>query len=246
MKNRNCSKDVLAEITDVYKSFHRSKHRISALHKLSLEIMPNEFLVIVGPSGSGKTTLLNLLAGLDTPTKGKVCVLKENLGRLSDQKRTRFRLKNIGFVFQFFNLLPTLTALENVSLPLELTRAPIHESREKSRKIMGDVGLNRRLNSFPDQLSGGEQQRVAIARSLITDAPLILCDEPTGNLDFKSGREILGIMRDLNRKKKKTFVIVTHNTAIQAIADRVIHIRDGSVLKVTQNKKPKDPRKIVW
>ena len=238
--------DSITIIKSASKFFLLGGRTVTALLNLSLSIKQGEFLVILGPSGSGKTTLLNLIGGLDNPSEGSVEFMGQDISRLSSKKLTRFRLEHIGFVFQFFNLFPTLTATENVSLPLELKGVPIKKARKQSVKILSEMGLAGRTDYFPDEMSGGEQQRVAIARALITDAPLILCDEPTGDLDFVSGRETLALMRRLNSEKGKTFVIVTHNSSIGQIADRIVHLRDGSITEIEVNPKPKDPLEITW
>ncbi|MEM2459085.1 MAG: ABC transporter ATP-binding protein, partial [Candidatus Bathyarchaeia archaeon] len=191
--------------------------------------MEGEFLAVLGPSGSGKSTLLHLIGCLDRPDEGEIILDGKNVLRLSDDELAELRLKRIGFIFQFFNLLPRLTALENVELPLMLARVPEREAREKAKKLLELVGLGGRLNHRPSELSGGEQQRVAIARALVNDPKLVLADEPTGNLDTKSGWDIVNLMRKLNEEMNQTFIVVTHDQKVAEVADRIIYLRDGLV-----------------
>jgi putative ABC transport system ATP-binding protein len=207
----------------------------------SLEIKPAEFTVVLGPSGSGKTTLLNILGGLESPDSGEVCMDGEPVASVSDARLTLYRRHKVGFVFQFFNLLPTLTALENVSLAAEMANARGLDPAD----ILRRVGLGDRLDSYPGQLSGGQQQRVAIARALAKNPALVLADEPTGSLDAK-GIDVLRTMRALNRETGQTFVLVTHNSAISMIADRVIRLGSGKVQTVVENPEPFEPDDIEW
>lgn len=246
IKRQPNSQNKIIEIAKVSKRFYLDGQEITALQDVTFDIYTGELLAILGPSGSGKTTLLNLISGIDTPTTGRISIFGNNIASLTERKRTQFRLDHIGFVFQFFNLFPTLTTLENVALLLEVKGVKVAKAHERAAKILTTLGLGHRLDCFPDHLSGGEQQRVAVARALVTDAPIIICDEPTGNLDFSSGRETLAIMNDLNKKEGKTLIIVTHNTPIGSIADRVVHLRDGMVIEIIQNKNPKNPRQITW
>jgi putative ABC transport system ATP-binding protein len=208
---------------------------------VTLKIGRGEFLVVLGPSGSGKTTLLNLLGGMDSATSGKIAVEGSDITKLSEKGLNEYRRYNIGFIFQFFNLIPTLTAAENIELAAELVRNP-----RKTEDVLGEVGLKERAGHFPSELSGGEQQRVAIARALVKDPPILLCDEPTGDLDFETGKHILSVMREINRANKKTVIIVTHNTAIGEIADRVLRLRSGEVVEVKENQSPTDPDRLRW
>jgi putative ABC transport system ATP-binding protein len=202
---------------------------VPALRGVSFDVEEGEFLTIFGPSGSGKSTLLHLIGGLDRPDDGEIIVDGSNLLQLSDDKRAKLRLTKIGFVFQFFNLLPRITALENVELPLDIADVPEKEAREKAKEILKLVGLDTRIDHRPFELSGGEQQRVAIARALINNPKIILADEPTGNLDTKIGGEIVQLMRRLNKEKGQTFVIITHDPTIAENADRIIYLKDGLI-----------------
>jgi putative ABC transport system ATP-binding protein len=216
---------VLEKISKIYEG----AERVAALYEVDLTIARGEFVVIMGPSGSGKSTLLHLMGTLDEATKGTITIDGVNLSTLNDHDRTLLRRKKLGFVFQFFHLLPTLTALENVTFPALLDGQGKYESEPKGRQLLADVGLSGRLTHTPDQLSGGEMQRVAIARALIHDPPVLLADEPTGNLDSAKGEEILELFRKLNREHQKTIVIVTHDPRAAAFATRVLEIRDGRI-----------------
>lgn len=200
-----------------------------------------EFVVVLGPSGSGKTTLLNLVGGIDTPTKGDILFNGINVSSLSGEELTMHRRKNIGFIFQFFNLIPTLTARENVMLAAELV-----ENHRDVDDVLEIVGLKHRASHFPSELSGGEQQRVAIARALVKNPPLILADEPTGSLDFETGKMVLKVMRDINRNEGITIILVTHNSVIANMADRVVHLKDGKVARVLINSEPAEPEELSW
>jgi putative ABC transport system ATP-binding protein len=215
---------------------------ITALDAVSLEINAGEFAVILGPSGSGKTTLLNVLGGLESPDCGDVRVGEDNIAGLHNGKLTQYRRTRVGFIFQFFNLLPTLTALENVALSAEMVNGRGLDPTE----VLDRVGLGDRLDHYPGQLSGGQQQRVAVARALAKNPALILADEPTGSLDVETGIEVLRVMRDLNRETGQTFVLVTHNSAISTIADRVIRLGSGKVHSVVENPTPFEPDEIEW
>jgi putative ABC transport system ATP-binding protein len=217
------------QLEHVSKQFE-AKRNVTALDDLSLEIARGEMTSIVGPSGSGKSTLLNLIGGLDRPTTGQVRVDGETLGGLSDDELTRVRRDKIGFIFQFFNLLPTLTCLENVGLPLHLRGWPRAKVEGRARELLALVQLERRLEHLPDELSGGERQRVAIARALSIYPAVILADEPTGNLDTHTGEEILGLVRDLHRRLGSTVVIVTHDLRVAESCGRTVSLRDGRVV----------------
>lgn len=217
------------EVKDVKKTYRLGKVEVPALRGVSFDVEEGEFLTIFGPSGSGKSTLLHLIGGLDRPDEGEIIVDGANLLQLSDDKRAKLRLTKIGFVFQFFNLLPRITALANVELPLDIADVSEKEAREKAREMLKLVGLETRLDHRPIELSGGEQQRVAIARALINDPKIILADEPTGNLDTKIGGEIVQLMRRLNKEKGQTFVIITHDPTIAENADRIIILKDGLI-----------------
>jgi putative ABC transport system ATP-binding protein len=215
--------------------------QVVALNKVSLEVYPGEFIVLLGPSGSGKTTLLNLIGGLDKPTSGQIEVNGINVSTMSRSQLTGYRRHQIGFIFQFFNLIPTLTARENVEFAAELAGNPMPVKR-----LLREVGLDERMNHFPGELSGGENQRVAIARALATDPPVILCDEPTGSLDYETGKRIFKLLRTLNQTRHKTIVVVTHNAPVGAIADRLIRMRDGRIAGETRNDQPMDPDNLEW
>jgi putative ABC transport system ATP-binding protein len=219
----------LLDVRDVKKSFRMGKILVPALQGVSFNVKEGEFLTIFGPSGSGKSTLLHLMGALDRPDEGEILIDGVNILRLSDDKLAQFRLTRIGFVFQFFNLLPRLTAFRNVQLPLTIAGMPEKESSEKAKEMLKTVGLEVRMNHRPSELSGGEQQRVAMARALINDPKIILADEPTGNLDTKTGWEIVQLMKRLNGEKMQTFIIVTHDPHIAETADRLIHLKDGVI-----------------
>ncbi|MEM0111806.1 MAG: ABC transporter ATP-binding protein [Candidatus Parvarchaeota archaeon] len=220
---------VLLDVRNIKKSYRMGKVIVQALRGVSFSVMEGEFLAVLGPSGSGKSTLLHLIGCLDRPDEGEIILDGKNVLKLSDDELAELRLKRIGFIFQFFNLLPRLTALENVELPLMLARVPEREAREKAKKLLELVGLGGRLNHRPSELSGGEQQRVAIARALVNDPKLVLADEPTGNLDTKSGWDIVNLMRKLNEEMNQTFIVVTHDQKVAEVADRIIYLRDGLV-----------------
>lgn len=220
---------------NVTKQFHEGEQDRAVLQGVNAEIARGEFVAIVGRSGSGKSTLLNLLAGLDTPTAGDIFVDGTNIAKLNDHDRTLFRRKHIGFVFQFFNLIPTLTVRENVLMTAELSGWKDVAARAQADRLLHAVGLLDRMNVFPDKLSGGEQQRVAIARALCADAELILADEPTGNLDADTGAHVLDLLVNLAREKKKTLVMVTHSSDVAEQADRVLRMEHGKLTAETLN-----------
>ena len=231
------------ELRDVTRAFGEGPTRVTALSQATLTLPDGELVVVLGPSGSGKTTLLNLIGGIDQPTSGALEVAGQRLGSLDDQDLTAFRRDHVGFVFQFFNLVPTLTARENVALVTELTgRGDPAEVDD----ILAAVGLADRADHFPGQLSGGEQQRVAIARALAKRPPLLLCDEPTGALDLDTGREVLGLLQRLQRDRGMTVVIVTHNAAIARMAHRTVRMRDGRISDVTATSEPADAATVEW
>lgn len=223
-------REPIIRLQDLVKSYAQGDETRFVLDGASAQVGLGEFLAIQGRSGSGKTTLLNLIAGLDTPDSGQVVVDGMDLGSLSERARTLFRRDHIGFIFQFFNLIPTLTVLENVTLPAELAGAPLEEVVKRAQDLLERVSLRHRQNEPPDQLSGGEQQRVAIARAMIQEAPIILADEPTGNLDRATGQQVLSLLLDLTSEMGKTLVMVTHSREIASSADRVLAIRDGGLV----------------
>ncbi|WP_456478448.1 ABC transporter ATP-binding protein [Geoglobus ahangari] len=231
----------LLKLVDVWKTYRMGAVDVHALRGIDLEVKRGEFVVVLGPSGSGKTTLLNLVGGIDTPTRGDILFNGINVSSLSEEELTMHRRRNVGFIFQFFNLIPTLTARENVMLAAELVENP-----RDVDEVLEIVGLKDRSEHFPSELSGGQQQRVAIARALVKNPPLILADEPTGSLDFETGKMVLGVMRRINRDEGVTFILVTHNSVISEMADRVIHLRDGKVARIIVNEEPKEPEELAW
>lgn len=233
--------DTLMRLDNVGRSFQMGDVTVDALRDFTLDIQPGELLVMVGPSGSGKTTVLNLMGGLDTPTSGTVFYKQEDLSHASERELTRYRRDSVGFVFQFYNLVPNLTARENVMVATELSKTPMDVE-----EVLRLVGLEERMEHFPAQLSGGEQQRVAIARALSKNPDLLLCDEPTGALDFETGKRALRLLVDVTRDLGKTVVVITHNTAIADVGDRVVHLRSGEIVSVDVNAKPVPPEEIVW
>jgi putative ABC transport system ATP-binding protein len=221
----------LVEIRNVSKVYERGKQKVEVLHHIDLDIAKGDFLALMGPSGSGKTTLLNLIAGLDRPTRGGVIVHGDDLGSLSDGRITRWRADHVGFIFQLYNLIPVLTAFENVELPLLLTRLSRRQRREHVMTALRIVGLEGREDHYPRQLSGGQEQRVAIARAIVTDPYLLVADEPTGDLDRTSASEILDLLGQLNREFKKTIVMVTHDPLAAERAGRVLHLDKGQLVR---------------
>jgi putative ABC transport system ATP-binding protein len=219
----------LVQVRDVHKVYFRGSERLDILSGLSLEVPQGDFLALMGPSGSGKSTLLNLIGGLDRPTAGSIVVGGEPIHELSDGKLAQWRSRHIGFVFQFYNLLPVLTAERNVEIPLLLTHLSKVQRRKHVETALGVVGLADRARHFPRQLSGGQEQRVGIARAIVTDPTLLLCDEPTGDLDRKSGDEVLDLLQALNREHGKTIIMVTHDPHAAMRANRTLHLDKGSL-----------------
>jgi len=224
----NASKP-LVSIHDVSKTFRRGSEDIHVLSHLSLEIREGEFLALMGPSGSGKSTLLNLIGGLDRPTAGNVEIGEHRINHLSDRQLAAWRARHVGFVFQFYNLLPTLNAERNVELPLLLTHLSKAQRKQHVQVALDVVGLSHRVKHYPKTMSGGEQQRVGIARGIVTDPTILLCDEPTGDLDRKSGDEILGLLQALNKDHGKTIIMVTHDPHASARASRTVHLDKGQL-----------------
>lgn len=235
------AKKEIIKAENIVKRYHMGGREVVAVDKISFSIYEGEFVVILGPSGAGKTTILNLLGGMDTISSGNLTSSEVSLKKISDKSLTRYRRNKVGFVFQFYNLIPNLTALENVELATELCKN--HLSCEK---VMTQVGLNDRMNYFPSQLSGGEQQRVSIARAVAKNPDILLCDEPTGALDYETGKKILGLLYDICKQENKAVIVVTHNSAIKEMADRVIHIKNGKIVAEETNEKPKDIEDIEW
>jgi putative ABC transport system ATP-binding protein len=207
------------------------ENEVHALHGINLEVIPGEFLAIQGPSGSGKSTAMNLIGCLDIPTKGEILLDNKNISKMSESDLAQIRGRKIGFIFQKFNLIETLTALENVTLPMTFQGIPEEERIKRATKLLTQFGLGDRMDHKPNQLSGGQQQRVAIARALAIDPPVILADEPTGNLDSKTGREVLLFLRELNEHEGKTIVLVTHDDILAKAADRIAFLKDGTITK---------------
>ena len=229
------------EFEKVSKTYHMGEVTIQALRDASFTVEKGELVVIVGPSGAGKTTLLNILGGMDTLTAGRVVLDGQEISSLNKKQLTAYRRNDVGFVFQFYNLVGNLTALENVELANQICKAPLDAAQ-----VLKDVGLEGRMRNFPSQLSGGEQQRVAIARALAKAPKLLLCDEPTGALDQNTGKAILKLLQDTARSSGMTVIIITHNSALTAMADRVIRVKNGTVESVTVNDDPKDIAEIEW
>lgn len=231
----------IVEFINVNKEYRVGNRAIVANKDLTFKIKEKEFVVIVGPSGSGKTTLLNLLGGMDTLTSGKIIVDGEDISTFSDKQLTLFRRDSIGFVFQFYNLINNLTALNNVEISSEICSNPLD-----SMEVLRAVGLEERADNFPSQLSGGEQQRVSIARALAKNPKLLLCDEPTGALDYETGKKILRLLHDVSRNNQKTVIIITHNSALTKMADHVLYIKNGTILKEEFNEHPEPIESINW
>ena len=229
------------EFHNVEKTYHLGEVDIHALHDASFQVEKGELVVIVGPSGAGKTTLLNILGGMDTLSSGKVFLDGREISALNKKQLTEYRRHDVGFVFQFYNLIGNLTALENVELANQICKDPLD-----ARQILTEVGLGDRMKNFPSQLSGGEQQRVAIARALAKNPKLLLCDEPTGALDYQTGKAILQLLQDTARNSGMTVVIITHNSALTAMADRVIRVKSGTVASMTMNANPQNIAEIEW
>ncbi|MGJ3708021.1 ABC transporter ATP-binding protein [Limosilactobacillus fermentum] len=229
------------EVVNNTKTFPSGDEMIYANKNISFEVEKGQLVIILGTSGAGKSTLLNILGGMDTNTSGDVIIDGQNIAQETAKQLTAYRRNDVGFVFQFYNLVPNLTALENVELAAQIV--PDHLPAEAALK---SVGLEKRLNNFPAQLSGGEQQRVAIARAVAKKPKLLLCDEPTGALDFETGRAVMQILQDMSRKQGSTVLIVTHNAALAPIADQVIHIHDGQVKEITHQEHPQDIATLEW
>lgn len=229
------------EFQNVGKTYHMGEVDINALHDATFEIEKGELVVIVGPSGAGKTTLLNILGGMDTLSTGRVILDGAEISAMNRRQLTNYRRTDVGFVFQFYNLIGNLNALENVELANQICRNPLNAA-----EVLSDVGLSHRMKNFPSQLSGGEQQRVAIARALAKNPKLLLCDEPTGALDYQTGKAILQLLQDTGKKNGMTVIIITHNSALTAMADRVIRVKNGTVSSVECNDKPMDIAEIEW
>ena len=229
------------ELKQVKKLYQMGEVTISAVDGIDFQINRGEFVVIVGPSGAGKTTVLNILGGMDTCTSGEVWVDGKNIGQFRPRQLTAYRRDDIGFVFQFYNLMPNLTALENVEIAVEICK-----NARDPKSVLEEVGLGERLGNFPAQLSGGEQQRVSIARAVAKNPKLLLCDEPTGALDYVTGKTILKLLYDVSKQQNKPVIVVTHNAALKEMADKVLHIRSGRIESVKINENPKSIEEIEW
>lgn len=229
------------EFKDVEKIYAMGSIEVRAVDKMSFKIEKGELCVIVGPSGAGKTTVLNMLGGMDSATSGAILLGDKTISDMSSRELTEYRRHDIGFVFQFYNLVQNLTALENVELASQICENPLD-----AREVLAEVGLKNRMDNFPAQLSGGEQQRVAIARALAKNPQLLLCDEPTGALDFKTGKAILELLQKASKEREQTVAIVTHNSEFRKIADRVIRVHEGKASKVSKNKKPVSASMLTW
>ena len=231
----------ILEAKDVTKVYQMGEVEVHALRGVSFSLYEGEFVVILGPSGSGKSTMLNIIGGIDRSTAGQIIFHNKNISAANERELTVYRRNAVGFVFQFYNLIPNLTARENILLTAELSKSPID-----TNKLLDEIGLEDRGDHFPAQLSGGEQQRVAIARAVAKNPELLLCDEPTGALDFQTGIQVLRLLKDFNRDYKKTVAIITHNAGIGEMGDRVFHIRDGLIAKITTNDHPVPPEEVSW
>ena len=229
------------EFENVGKTYQMGEVKINALHDATFQIEKGELVVIVVPSGAGKTTLLNILGGMDTLSTGKVLLDGKDISAMDRKELTLYRRMDVGFVFQFYNLIGNLNALENVELANQICKKPL-----PAAQVLKDVGLEERMKNFPSQLSGGEQQRVAIARALAKNPKLLLCDEPTGALDYQTGKAILKLLQDTGRRTGMTVVIITHNSALTAMADRVIRVKNGTVCSIERNDHPLDIAEIEW
>lgn len=229
------------EFKNVVKEYKMGEVSIKALNKTNFTIEKGELVVIVGPSGAGKTTALNILGGMDSVTSGSVIIDRKDISKFKKKELTKYRREDIGFVFQFYNLVQNLTALENVELATQICKHPLDP-----KVILEKVGLKNRMKNFPSQLSGGEQQRVAIARAIAKNPKLLLCDEPTGALDYKTGKQILQLLQDTCRKEKMTVIIITHNSALTPMADRVIHFKNGTAFDIITNPNPTPIAEIEW
>lgn len=228
-------------LKNVGKEYKSGTMTVRALSNVSFGLEDGEFVVVLGSSGAGKTTLLNLLGGMDTATEGEIVLDNKVVTSLDKRRLTEYRRSDVGFVFQFYNLMPNLTALENVEIAVEICKNHLDPA-----EVLKEVGLEERLNNFPAQLSGGEQQRVAIARAMAKNPKLLLCDEPTGALDYKTGKRILKLLHDVSKSRKRLVVVVTHNAALKEMADKVVYIKSGEIERITINENPKSIEEIEW
>lgn len=235
------SKEVLLRVDNLTKEYKMGEVAVKALDNISFELYKGEFVVVLGPSGSGKSTILNIMGGMDTPTSGKVFYQEKDISTYSEDELSMFRREHIGFIFQFYNLMPNLTAKENVEMATEISDKPLD-----IEEILKKVGLEERAEHFPSQMSGGEQQRVSIARAVAKNPGVLLCDEPTGALDYSTGIKVLKLLKDINQTMNKTVVVITHNQPIAQMADRAIKMRSGKVSEIYKIDKPLPPENIEW
>jgi putative ABC transport system ATP-binding protein len=241
MTEQQIKKEVLFKVNKLTKEYKMGEVSVKALDEISFELFKGEFVVVLGPSGSGKSTILNIIGGMDSPTCGKVFYKEKNISTYKEAELSAFRRENIGFVFQFYNLMPNLTAKENVEMSTEIAENPL-DIEETLKK----VGLKERANHFPSQMSGGEQQRVSIARAVAKNPEVLLCDEPTGALDYSTGIKVLKLLKEINQTMNKTVVVITHNQPIAQMADKVIKMRSGKVSEIYEVENPLEPEKIEW
>lgn len=234
-------REVLYKIDNLTKEYKMGEVIVKALDDISFELLKGEFVVVLGPSGSGKSTILNIIGGMDNPTSGKVHYYDKDISTYNEEELNVFRRENIGFIFQFYNLMPNLTAKENVEMATEISKSPLDID-----EVLKRVGLEERAEHFPSQMSGGEQQRVSIARAVAKNPEVILCDEPTGALDYSTGIKVLKLLKEINQTMNKTVVVITHNQPIAQMADRVIRMRSGKVSEIYKVKKPLDPESVEW
>lgn len=232
---------VILEGKEISKWYQMGEVRVDALKKVSFQIFQGEFVVVLGPSGSGKSTMLNIIGGMDQVSEGELLYLGKPLHNVNETVLTRYRRNAVGFIFQFYNLMPNLTAHENVELAVEIASDPLSVN-----EVLAGVGLTDRAGHFPAQMSGGEQQRVAVARAIAKNPDILLCDEPTGALDYETGIQVLKLLRDFNRKNKKTVMVITHNASIAEMADRVFYIKDGRIDRIRSIEKPLSPEEVSW
>ena len=234
-------RSILLELREIHRTFPMGDVDVNALSEITLEVRRGELLAVVGPSGSGKSTILNLIGGLDQPTSGTIWYDGWELSACGRAELTAYRRDEVGFIFQFYNLVPNLTARENILVSTEISSHPLDVD-----EVLQLVGLSDRVHHFPSQLSGGEQQRVAIARAIAKNPQLLLCDEPTGSLDFRTGQRVLQLLIDLKQKLNKTIVVITHNSALAQVADRVVYLRSGKIFSVHLNQHPAAPEDVSW
>ncbi len=233
--------NIVLSAKNITKQYKMGEVVVDALKGVSFDLKRGEFVVVLGASGSGKSTILNIIGGIDTATTGEIFYEDKNITKLSDKQMTLYRRGAVGFIFQFYNLVPNLTAHENILLASDLSDNPLDVN-----KLVAQVGLTEQKDNFPSQMSGGQQQRVAIARALSKNPDLLLCDEPTGALDIKTGADVLTLLQDFNKTYNKTVVVITHNSVISEMADRVFYIKDGFIDKIVENKNPKKAEEVTW